>query len=40
VWGGRLTLRLRRTADGWRMACKKVVLVNADEPIPNLSFLI
>ncbi len=40
VWGGRLTHRLRRTADGWRMAGKKVVLVNADEPIPNLSFLI
>ena len=40
IWGGRTTHRLRREDDELKMASKKVVLVNADEPIPNISFLI
>ena len=40
VWGGRTTHRLRRAGDTWLMAAKKVVLVDGDEPIPNISFLI
>jgi 3-phenylpropionate/cinnamic acid dioxygenase small subunit len=39
-WVGRTTHRLRRVDGGLRMAAKKVVLVNAAEPLPNLSFLI
>jgi benzoate/toluate 1,2-dioxygenase subunit beta len=40
LWGGRTTYRLRRTADGLRLSYKKVVLVNLDEPLPTLGFLI
>jgi 3-phenylpropionate/cinnamic acid dioxygenase small subunit len=39
-WVGRATHRLRRVAGELRMCRKKVVLVNAAEPLPNLSFLI
>jgi 3-phenylpropionate/cinnamic acid dioxygenase small subunit len=39
-WTGRTTHRLRRVNGELRMAGKKVVLVNAAEPLPNLSFLI
>jgi 3-phenylpropionate/cinnamic acid dioxygenase small subunit len=39
-WAGRTTHRLRRVNGELRMAGKKVVLVNAAEPLPNLSFLI
>jgi benzoate/toluate 1,2-dioxygenase beta subunit len=39
-WVGRTTHRLRRVGGELRMAAKKVVLVNAAEPLPNLSFLI
>lgn len=39
-WIGRATHRLRRVAGVRRMAAKKVVLINAAEPLPNLSFLI
>jgi len=39
-WAGRATHRLRRVGDELRMSHKKVVLVNAAEPLPNLSFLI
>jgi 3-phenylpropionate/cinnamic acid dioxygenase small subunit len=39
-WAGRTTHRLRRVGDGLRMSAKKVVLVNAAEPLPNLAFLI
>jgi len=37
---GRSTHRLRRVDGALRMSGKKVVLVNAAEPLPNLSFLI
>jgi len=39
-WVGRATHRLRRAGGELRMCRKKVVLVNAAEPLPNLSFLI
>ena len=39
-WVGRVTHHLRRVDGGLRMSLKKVVLINAAEPLPNLSFLI
>ena len=39
-WVGRTTHRLRRVDGQLRMCGKKVVLVNAAEPLPNLSFLV
>ena len=39
-WVGRTTHRLRRVDGELKMCRKKVVLVNAAEPLPNLSFLI
>jgi 3-phenylpropionate/cinnamic acid dioxygenase small subunit len=39
-WVGRATHRLRRVDGELRMCRKTVVLVNAAEPLPNLSFLI
>ena len=39
-WVGRTTHRLRRVDGALRMAQKKVVLINAAEPLPNLAFLI
>ncbi len=40
LWGGRTTYRLRHTDDGIRLAYKKVVLVDNDQPLPTLGFLI
>jgi 3-phenylpropionate/cinnamic acid dioxygenase small subunit len=40
VWAGRCEYRLRRTDEGWRMSAKTVLLVDADRPLPTLSFLI
>lgn len=40
LWAGRMTYRLRRRDGGLRIAMKKVVLVNNDEPLPPLAFLI
>lgn len=40
LWGGRTTYRLRRQDGDLRLAYKKVVLVNNDQPIPTLGFLI
>ena len=39
-WAGRATHHLRRVDGLLRMSQKKVVLINAAEPLPNLSFLI
>ncbi|HKC06073.1 MAG TPA: aromatic-ring-hydroxylating dioxygenase subunit beta, partial [Methylomirabilota bacterium] len=39
-WVGRATHRLRRVDGTLRLRLKKVVLINAAEPLPNLSFLI
>ena len=40
LWAGRATHRLRRVNGELRMRSKRVVLINAAEPLPNLSFLI
>jgi 3-phenylpropionate/cinnamic acid dioxygenase small subunit len=40
LWGGRTTYRLRRVDGELRLAYKKVVLVNLDQPLPTLGFLI
>jgi 3-phenylpropionate/cinnamic acid dioxygenase small subunit len=40
LWAGRSEYRLRRTDDGWRMARKKVILVDNDRPLHTLSFLV
>lgn len=40
VWAGRTIHRLRRIDGRLRMAAKRVELVNAAGPIPNLTFLI
>jgi 3-phenylpropionate/cinnamic acid dioxygenase small subunit len=39
-WVGRAAHHLRRVDGGLKMSLKKVVLINAAEPLPNLSFLI
>lgn len=39
-WGGRTLYHLRREDGGIRMVMKKIFLVDADEPVANLSFLI
>ena len=39
-WVGRATHHLRRVEGALQMSLKKVVLINAAEPLPNLSFLI
>ena len=39
-WVGRATHQLRRLDGALRLRLKKVVLINAAEPLPNLSFLI
>ena len=39
-WIGRTTHRLRPVEGALRMSFKKVLLVNAAEPLPNLAFLI
>jgi 3-phenylpropionate/cinnamic acid dioxygenase small subunit len=39
-WAGRATHRLRRVEGTLRMSAKTVILVNAAEPLPNLSFLL
>jgi benzoate/toluate 1,2-dioxygenase beta subunit len=39
-WAGHLEYRLRRQGEGLRMAGKKIVLVNNDQPLSSLSFLI
>lgn len=40
IWGGRVTYRLRRVDGELKLAYKRVQLVDADRPIPTLSFLI
>jgi 3-phenylpropionate/cinnamic acid dioxygenase small subunit len=39
-WAGRIIYRLHRVDGALKMRRKKVVLVNAAEPLPNLAFLI
>jgi 3-phenylpropionate/cinnamic acid dioxygenase small subunit len=40
LWAGRSEYKLRETDDGWRMAGKKVMLVNNDRPLNTMSFLV
>jgi benzoate/toluate 1,2-dioxygenase subunit beta len=40
LWGGRSEYRLRQVEGHWRMARKKVMLVDNDRPISTLAFLI
>jgi hypothetical protein len=40
MWAGRCEYRLRRTDEGWRMAAKTVLLVEADRALHTLAFLI
>ncbi|HTO12769.1 MAG TPA: aromatic-ring-hydroxylating dioxygenase subunit beta [Candidatus Binatia bacterium] len=39
-WVGRATHRLRHVDGALRLCAKKVVLINAAEPLPNLGFLL
>jgi len=40
IWAGRTTYRLRVVDGEIRLAYKKVLLVNCDQPLPTLAFLI
>ncbi len=40
VFAGRAIHKLRRDGDSFKIAFKKVLLVNNDEPIENLTFLV
>ncbi|HXG36404.1 MAG TPA: aromatic-ring-hydroxylating dioxygenase subunit beta [Dehalococcoidia bacterium] len=40
TWAGRTMHRLRRENGDWKMAFKKVMLVNNDDAVPTLWFLI
>jgi len=40
LWGGRTTYRLRAAGGGLRLSYKKVVLVDLDQPVPTLGFLL
>ena len=40
IWAGRLTYRLRLVDGELRLAGKQVLLVNRDQPLPTLAFLI
>ncbi len=40
LWGGRTTYRLRRVDSDIALSYKKVVLVDLDEPLPTLGFLV
>ena len=40
IWGGRTEYRLRRVDGAWRLARKKVMLVDNDRPLSTLAFLV
>jgi len=40
VFAGRYEHALRRVDGAWKIACKKVVLINNDEVIDNLTFIV
>jgi benzoate/toluate 1,2-dioxygenase subunit beta len=40
VWAGRTVHKIRREGAGLKMAFKKVMLINSDQEIPLLQFLI
>jgi benzoate/toluate 1,2-dioxygenase subunit beta len=40
IWAGRTIHQLRRVDGALKMSSKKILLVNAAEPLPNLTFLL
>jgi 3-phenylpropionate/cinnamic acid dioxygenase small subunit len=40
VWAGRMEFHLRRKPEGLRMFYKRVSLVNGDQPIPSIGFIL
>lgn len=40
VWAGRMEFHLRQTAGGLRMFYKCVTLINGDQPIPSIAFIL
>ncbi|ORA62986.1 aromatic-ring-hydroxylating dioxygenase subunit beta [Mycobacteroides franklinii] len=40
LWAGRTTYRVRRVDEDLRLSYKKVVLIDNDQPVPTLGFLI
>ena len=40
VWAGRMEFHLRRRGSALRMFFKRVSLINGDEPIPSIAFLL
>ena len=40
LWAGRVKHRLRASGDSFRISFKKVVLVNNDQEVPSLQFLV
>jgi benzoate/toluate 1,2-dioxygenase subunit beta len=40
IWAGRNTFKLRPDGDSFKMAYKKVVLVDSDDPIRKLGFIL
>ena len=40
IWGGRNEYRLRRVDGAWRLARKKVMLVDNERPLTTLAFLV
>jgi 3-phenylpropionate/cinnamic acid dioxygenase small subunit len=40
IWFGKCVYRLRNDPDGFRIRSKKVMLLNNDEAMPNLTFLV
>lgn len=40
IWAGTVHHKLRRTENGLKIFYKKVMLINGDQPIPSLAFII
>jgi len=40
LFAARCEYRLRHTADGWKISLKKLLLLNSDQPLYNLTFVL
>jgi 3-phenylpropionate/cinnamic acid dioxygenase small subunit len=40
IFAARCEYRLRRAADGWKISLKKMVLIDSDQPLYNLTFVL
>ena len=40
IWAGRMEFHLRQTQHGLRMFFKRVLLINGDQPIPSIAFIL